>query len=377
MPFIDRVLQEPSYQWANEKGELSVPSTKELFQEAFRRINVFQSKKNWMPFLSWSVIAVIAPAFALLVFEYATWKLSAFAFFYGMLFMSTHGTIWYHRYCTHKAYKFKHPFWRFVTQNLVIKTVPEETYVISHHVHHAKSDLPGDPYNPRGGFLYCMLADVNHQGIAKDLDKADYNQASLYLKDTGVKRNSYAQYQKYGSVSSPWQTLLSYLLNWIFWYGAFYSIGVLAGGTGHGLALSAFTAAVFWFVLVRAFNYTGHGGGVVKHEDGVDYDRTNLSINQVRPGYFSGEWHNNHHLYPKSARAGFLKYQLDTAWIYIWIMRELGAVHRVQDDKEKFLSEYYRKQKTKDKEASERRIRHPHESVEGKLPRKLQEQVGD
>ena len=28
-------------------------------------------------------------------------------------------------------------------------------------------------------------------------------------------------------------------------------------------------------------------------------------------------WQNNHHLYPGSARAGFLPYQIDFAWVYI------------------------------------------------------------
>jgi len=43
---------------------------------------------------------------------------------------------------------------------------------------------------------------------------------------------------------------------------------------------------MFWFVLVRAFNYTGHGGGRVKHVDGIDFDRSNLSINQTRPVHY-------------------------------------------------------------------------------------------
>ena len=69
-----------------------------------------------------------------------------------MIIMGTHGTIWLHRYCTHKSFTFRHKIWRFLTQNLVIKTVPEEMYVVSHHVHHVKSDEPGDPYNARAGF---------------------------------------------------------------------------------------------------------------------------------------------------------------------------------------------------------------------------------
>jgi stearoyl-CoA desaturase (delta-9 desaturase) len=109
---------------------------------------------------------------------------------------------------------------------------------------------------------------------------------------------------------------------------------------GHGLACALFSAALFWFVLVRAFNYTGHGGGKVKHVDGIDFDRSNLSINQTRPGLFSGEWHNNHHLYPDSARAGFLKYQLDLPWIYIYSLYKIGAVSFYHDSKKHFLERF-------------------------------------
>jgi stearoyl-CoA desaturase (delta-9 desaturase) len=201
-------------------------------------------------------------------------------------------------------------------------------------VHHVKSDLPGDPYNPRGGFMYCMLSDVNHQSIAKNLSEADYNKAAHFMKHSGIAINNYKQYQKWGSIVSPLYSVGLILLNWAFWYSTFYLIG------GHGLATCVFGAAMFWFVLVRAFNYTGHGKGEVKHVDGIDFDRSNLSINQTRPGLFSGEWHNNHHLYPASARAGFLPYQIDLAWIYIWIMHKLGAVSSYHDSKKDFLKKY-------------------------------------
>ena len=154
MPFIDRVLQVPSYKWADHNGDLVTPSISALFKEAFSRVNIFKTRKNWLPLFSWAISVVILPAFIYLLMVYATWYLFIFAFIYGMVVMSTHATIWLHRYCTHKSFSFSHPIWRLITQHLVIKTVPEETYVISHHVHHLKSDLPGDPYNPHGGFFY-------------------------------------------------------------------------------------------------------------------------------------------------------------------------------------------------------------------------------
>lgn len=338
MAFIDKVLQTPSYGWQHENGDLVKPSTSQLFGEAFSRINVFKSRKNWISLISWVMAACMVPFFVVFLLYYFSWPLLIAFVVYAMIIMSTHGTIWFHRFCTHKAYTFRHPLWRFFTQNLVIKTFPEEIYVVSHHVHHVKSDTPGDPYNPKGGFWYCMLSDVNHQSINKNLDAADYKRVAHFMQHTGVQINTYEQYQKWGSVATPLYTVTLWLLNWAFWYTMFYLIG------GHGLACAMFSAAMFWFVLVRAFNYTGHGKGHEAHKDGIDFDRSNLSINQTRPGLFSGEWHNNHHLFPGSARAGFLPYQLDLAWLYILGMYKLGAVSSYRDSKKEFMRKYLAKQ---------------------------------
>ena len=332
--FIDDLLQVPSYGWKDESGNLIVPTTKQLWKEAFSRINIFRTRKNWITLTSWAMVAGMLPFFFLFLFQYFSWWLVAAIVIYSMMIMGTHGTIWFHRYCTHKSYQFSRPLWRFITQNLVVKTFPEEIYVVSHHVHHVKSDLPGDPYNPQGGFMYCMLSDVNHQSINKELSEKDYYKAAGFMKHTGVKINSYNQYRKWGSIASPFYTVGIWLLNWVFWYLIFFMIG------GHGLACALFTAAMLWFVLVRAFNYTGHGKGEVRHIDGVDFDRSNLSINQARPGLLAGEWHNNHHLYPGSARAGFLPYQIDLAWIYIYCLHKLKMVSWYKDSKSEFLKKY-------------------------------------
>ncbi len=340
MAFIDHVLETPSYGWKNEKGELIVPTLKQLYKEAFSRINIFKSKKNWISLVSWLMAACMVPFFVAFLLYYFSWKLAIVFVVYSMVFISTHATIWYHRFSTHKAYTFSHPIFRFITQNLGIKTFPEEIYVVSHHVHHSKSDEPGDPYNPKGGFMYCMLSDVNHQSINKNLSEEDYKRAAHFMKHTGVKINSYAQYQKWGSIACPYYTVGLWFLNWAFWYTALYLIG------GPALACTIFSAAMFWFILVRAFNYTGHGKGENKHVDGVDFDRSNLSINQTRPGLFAGEWHNNHHLYPGSARAGFLPNQLDLAWIYIFSLYKLGAVSSYRDSKKDFLKKYVAEQQS-------------------------------
>ena len=333
MAFIDRIVQTPSYGWKNEQGELVVPSVKRLFAEAFSRMNIFKSRKNWIPLINWLVILCLLPFFFFFLFKYFSLLHLVAFLIYAMIIMSTHGTIWFHRYGTHKAFAFSHPVWRFITQNLVIRTFPEEVYIISHHVHHSRSDEPGDPYNARAGLWYCMLSDVNH-GFAKDLNEEEYIRVSHFMEHTGISIHSFEQYQKWGTLANPLRTVAHLLLNWAFWYGMFFLIG------GHGLACTLFAAAMFWYIFIRAFNYTGHGNGKIQHKEGIDFDRSNLSINQTRPGLFAGEWHNNHHLYPGSARSGFLPYQLDLAWIYIYCLQKMGAITNVRDSKQMFLKKY-------------------------------------
>jgi sn-1 stearoyl-lipid 9-desaturase len=90
-----------------------------------------------------------------------------------------------------------------------------------------------------------MLSDVNHQSINRNLSEPDYKRATHFMKQTGVQLNSYNQYQKWGSLSTPLYTIGVWLLNWAFWYAIFYWIG------GHGLGCALFTAGMLWFILVR------------------------------------------------------------------------------------------------------------------------------
>lgn len=335
MALLDYVLQVPHYGWQQANGKLVKPTSAQLLKEFFSRLNIFQTKKNWLPFLSWAKVVLLAPLLLLFIFQFFSIPLLIAAFFYSMIVMGTHGTIWHHRYCTHKAYKFSNRFWQLVTQNLTIAMIPEEVYVVSHHVHHAKSDQPGDPYNAQAGFLYCFLADVNHQPIAKNLSEGDYNRVAFMMRHTGVTPNTYAQYRKWGSVTNPGRALAATLLNWGFWAAVFYLIGGIA------LVCTLFGAAAFWAVGVRTFNYEGHAKGKQKHREGSDFNRGDLSINQLWPGVVAGEWHNNHHLYPSSARSGFLAHQIDLAWYYIKGLHLLGGVRTYHDSKSLFLKQYH------------------------------------
>jgi len=61
MAFIDYILQKPSYGWADENGELIVPTRGQLLHEAFSRVNIFKTKKNWISLFSWLIVVFMLP----------------------------------------------------------------------------------------------------------------------------------------------------------------------------------------------------------------------------------------------------------------------------------------------------------------------------
>ena len=335
MAILDYVLEPPSYGWADERGKLIKPNHATLFKEYFSRVNIFKTRKNWLAFTSWFWALALIPFLLIFIFKYFSFPLLLLGFVYSMILMGSHGTVWYHRFGTHNAFKFRNNFWRTITKNLVIKVIPDEIYIVSHHVHHFKPDQPGDPYNTTVSWLYCFLADANHQMIRRDLNEKDYKTATGFLKHTGVPINSYEGYKRWGSISQPFYVWLNWFLNWSFWGVTFYLTG------GWPLVCTLFGAAHVWAIGIRTFNYEGHGKGKDQRKRGVDFNWEDYSINQLWPGFVAGEWHNNHHLYPHSAQAGFKSHQVDLPWYYIKFLHWLGGIKSFHNNKKDFIKDHY------------------------------------
>lgn len=338
MSFLNRILEVPRYGYERD-GELIKPSVRTILGEFAHRCNFVRDRRNWLAFFGWwSSFLLIVPAIFFFT-DYFSWPLALWGFVYSMVIMGTHGTIYYHRYGTHRAYTFSNTWSgrvaRFVTRNLVIKIIPEETYIVSHHVHHFLSEKPGDPYNVNGGFWYCFMADVTQQPIAKDLSKEEYQRLTHMVEHTGQHINSYEMYKKWGTLCHPAFMIGHFIANWAFWAAFFYVVG------GPGLAMATFAGAFFWAFGVRTFNFSGHGAGKDKRQEGIDFFQADHSINQNWPGLITGEWHNNHHLYPNGARAGFLPNQIDFAWWYIKGLSVLGLVSHYRDFKADFYKTHY------------------------------------
>ncbi len=333
--FLQRVLAEPPYGWTRD-SKFYKPTVREMLSHWLARMNLFRDRRNWLAVSGWAWPLALLPFAVVFFTQYFSWTLALAGFAYAMVVLGTVNIVWLHRFGTHRAFTFSHPLYRFVIRNLTIRIIPEEVYIVSHHVHHTYSEQAGDPYNVHGGRLYCLLAAELHQGIARDLSPADYARTVSLVAHTGVITNSYTQFQRWGSICHPGWTSLHFALNWAFWYGALFLIG------GHGLACAIFGMSAIWAVGIRDFNFDAHGAGKDKRRVGVDFHRGDLSINQFFAGTVSGEWHNNHHLYPSGVRSGFLWWQLDSAWLLIRLVKLLGGVSSYRDFKERFLEKHYR-----------------------------------
>ena len=323
----------PGYGFARN-GKLVTPKPSELWREFFARLNFIGDCRNWLPALSFFASLALSIPFFVFIFKYVSLPLILISGFYSYFFLNIHGTIYLHRYSSHKAFHFRNDFWTVIFKNIAIKIIPEEVFAVSHYVHHAIPEKPGDPYNATCGWLYCFIADVNHQSLARDLTEKDYGIVTKMLDHIGSPLNSYAQYRQWGSAMRPFWTIMEFVINWSLWFFLLSWIG------GPSLAFAVFSGAFFWAIAIRNFNYKSHGSGQNRHRDGIEFHRDDLSMNLKMSGFAAGEWHNNHHLYPRSARAGFKSGQLDLSWVVIKTMLTLGIVTKANDDTANFRQAY-------------------------------------
>jgi stearoyl-CoA desaturase (delta-9 desaturase) len=226
---------------------------------------------------------------------------------------TTYNTVWYHRYCSHRAFKFRSLF--FARIFLWTNPLPfrEESYVIPHRIHHSISDEPGDPYGPHLGWLGSYLATETQQKTNRDITPAAYQRLAKSLAHCGFVTNSYEQFRRTGSVENVWHYGARALVANGFWLTLAY---LAAGSPG----IYAWISGVFLSSLaIRDFNFRGHSSFLGTNARGVP-------VNQVFYGMIGGEWHENHHQQPHLAQSGFSWWQVDVPYGIIRLMKRCGIV---------------------------------------------------
>lgn len=325
------ILAEPGYGWSRDGVTPYRPTAREVGREWLNAIDLRRGPSRIVPFLT----AVFYAATAILAVVYVARgpSLASLAFVASCVFVisTLYNTVWFHRYCSHKAFRFRSRLVRsiFLWTNPIF--LREETYALPHHVHHAASDRPRDPYGPHLGWLGSFVAFETAQKTNTDIPRFRYEALKKLLAHVGVPMNSYEAFRRTAAVEPIGHFVLRATTAQALYAGAAW----LAGG---GQLVLAWFAAVFVFnTMLRDFNWRGHGGARARAQ-APRRPGQGLARDQWFYGFLAGEWHESHHRHPRSARAGLGPGQLDLAFAVIRLMHRAGAVASYHEEREPMVA---------------------------------------
>jgi stearoyl-CoA desaturase (delta-9 desaturase) len=191
--------------------------------------------------------------------------------------------------------------------------------VTDHRKHHARSDAAGDPHSPH-------LGGPGLGGVIRGLWHAHLG---WLFSTKGMERG-----EQYGGdlyADRVVRVVDRLYLLWVLCSVALpFAAGWLAGGSPARGA-----EAMVWGGLVRIFvfehatfavNSVCHRFGARPYDAG-DESRNNLVVALLT---FGEGWHNNHHAFPRSARHGLERRQLDASWLVIRTLQRAGLARAVR-----------------------------------------------
>ncbi len=319
-----------TYRIRDVGGNRRIPTLAEVARQFYHSVNFIKDGRQALRAIFELFHAATFLAFTVFIFRFlSVWTILVYCL-YVLLLATFINTIWYHRYCSHKAFRFRHAAWTRVFLWLNPIGFREEIYVLLHHIHHAIEDEDRDPYGPHLGFFGSYVASAEFE-IDTNVTPEEYDRIKRILTHTGMPFASLQAFRRWRSV----EWIPHYLARWTFATLLWASMAYLAGGLPF---LITWFAAVFTFTfLMRDFNYRGHSRpSEPRHVDGWDFNRRSQALNQRFYGYVAGEWHNNHHSFSASANCAFQAGQLDLPFVLIKMMYKMRIVERFNDHRPQF-----------------------------------------
>jgi sn-1 stearoyl-lipid 9-desaturase len=302
------------------------PTASETFDELRDAINFVRKPQHYLVAVFFFFHLTAGIIFAIHLLWFVTPASLIFlilsTFFLGTLY----NTMWYHRYCSHGAFKF-YDHW---PKALFLWTNPllfrEESYAIPHKVHHHITDHFGDPYGPHLGWLASFLSSELTQRINTDIPEQEFNRLKRSIRHIGLAENSYEAFRQTGSIERIREYAARNAVAQAFWGGLVFSVGGIT-------LITAWYGAIFVILfLIRDFNWRGHGGSNHRpKKQGWEFDDRSRALNQYFYGFLASEWHDNHHRYPLSANNAFLNGQIDVAFQIIRFLKLIGIVESYVD----------------------------------------------
>lgn len=215
-----------------------------------------------------------------------------------------------HRYFAHHAFRTSRPFQLLLGAATCLTFTDPIGFAGKHRIHHRYSDTDDDVHTPHDGWWSCWL----------------WSYASDGLTDRQV-REAVPDLMRYPELA---------LLHRVFWLpGLVFGAALFAWGGFARLAIGYALAVAVLLHFTSAVNYVCHRWGTRRFETGDD-SRNNWLVALITWGE---GWHNNHHYYPASARAGFYWWELDANYWLIRLLAAIGLVWDVREVPERVLRE--------------------------------------
>ena len=206
-----------------------------------------------------------------------------------------------HRYFAHRSFKTSRPF-QFLLALCAATAFGEAiTFSGKHRLHHQYSDAKGDVHTPLDGWWACWIESLLDHGYSKQEILNRVPDLERYPELMWLHRNA----------RLPGLLLLA--------------VAFAVGGFSTA-AIGVCLPAIIIIHQTSSINYFAHGRGARPFETG-DHSTNNPLVAILT---FGEGWHNNHHRYPYSARAGIEPWEIDMFYWVICALERLGLVWQVR-----------------------------------------------
>jgi stearoyl-CoA desaturase (delta-9 desaturase) len=211
----------------------------------------------------------------------------------------------YHRLLTHRGFKTPKAVEYLLTFcGLLALEAGPIAWVVTHRIHHAHTDAPGDPHTPRDGSWWAHMGWVL-RGTAQRYDRDVCLRYAPDLMKDPVHR---------------WFEKLYYVPLIVL------GVVLLAVGGWPMLFWGVFLRVTFNFHTTWLVNSATHLWGGRRFET-KDDSRNSWWVALLTWGE---GWHNNHHAHPSAARHGLAWYELDMNWWGIRTLKLLGLAKDIK-----------------------------------------------
>jgi sn-1 stearoyl-lipid 9-desaturase len=251
------------------------------------------------------VFIPLVHAIALLGFVTFSWRALALGAALWWVTGSLGIGLGFHRYLTHRGFKTHAWFGRFlaVCGTLAVQGGPL-SWVGGHRLHHANSDRELDPHNSRRGFWWSHIGWIFYRD-----------------RETSLLES----YKKYAQDLAA-DPVIAFLHRWALGLQVALGLLLFAWGGWSFVVWGIFVRLVFGWHCTWLVNSAAHMFGYQTFKS-QDESRNCWWVALLS---FGEGWHNNHHMFPRSARHGLRWWELDQNYLLIRVLQILGLVWDVR-----------------------------------------------